>query len=209
MGCHSDNRSALTSGHGVGVGSARGSRRSTTTRAWAGTRRVADHSDLADREEGGDPFGLGLQIRHLAAGRDPDPELLAGPRQAAASDPWDAVVGGGQLGMAAGQRPPPPQTGAEQGAGQRLPSPGNHRHQEGGGHDQPLRALAAEALPQPEVGGRDNGDQRQFESVGSGRPEDAVEQPVGRPLPHYRSGHDGRGLVQGAQPTGWRQVGGR
>jgi hypothetical protein len=124
----------------------------------AGAGRVADHSDLADREEGGDPFGLGLQIRHLAAGRNPDPEQLAGPRQAAAGNPWDAVVRGGQLGMAAGQRPTPAQMGAEQGMGERLAGPGNHRHQEGGGHDQPLRALAAEALPQPEVGSRDNGD---------------------------------------------------
>jgi hypothetical protein len=34
MGCHSDSRPALTSGQGVGLGSASGSRRSTTTRAW-------------------------------------------------------------------------------------------------------------------------------------------------------------------------------
>jgi hypothetical protein len=41
MGCHSDNAPAFTSGQGVGTGSASGSRRSTTTRAWralAGSR---------------------------------------------------------------------------------------------------------------------------------------------------------------------------
>ena len=41
IGCHSDSAPAFTSGQGVGVGSASGSRRSTTTRAWralAGSR---------------------------------------------------------------------------------------------------------------------------------------------------------------------------
>jgi hypothetical protein len=45
----------------------------------AGAGWVADHPDLTDGQEGGDPFGLGLQVGHLAARRYPDPELLAGP----------------------------------------------------------------------------------------------------------------------------------
>jgi hypothetical protein len=113
----------------------------------AGAGRVADHPDLADPEEGGDALGLGLQVGHLTAGWDADPELLAGPGEPAAGDPWDAVIGGGQLGMTTGQRPPPPQVGAEQGVRQWLPGPGDHRHYDRGGHDQPLGPRPAEMLP--------------------------------------------------------------
>jgi hypothetical protein len=109
----------------------------------AGAGRVAGDPDLAHGQEGGDALGLGLQVGHLAAGRDPDPELLPGPGEAAAGDPWDAVVGGGQLGVAAGQRPPPTQVGAEQGVSQGLAGPGDHGDHERGGHDDPLGTLAA------------------------------------------------------------------
>jgi hypothetical protein len=57
-----------------------------------GAGRIPDHPDLPDREEGGDPFGLGLQIRHLGAGRHPDPELLPGPGEPTAGDAGDAVI---------------------------------------------------------------------------------------------------------------------
>jgi hypothetical protein len=60
----------------------------------AGAGRLADHSDLADGQKGGDALGLGLQVGHLAAGRHPDPELLAGSGEPAADDAGDAVVGG-------------------------------------------------------------------------------------------------------------------
>jgi hypothetical protein len=176
----------------------------------AGAGRVADHPDLPHREEGGDPFGLGLQVGHLRAGRDADSELLPGPGEAAADDAGDAVVGGGQLGMPAGQRPAPPQMRAEQCPGQRLPSPARHGHDQGGGHDQPLGPGPAEALAQPEVRGGHQADQGEFEPVGPGRAEDAVEQPVGRPLPHHRGGDNRRRLVQGAPadrlPPGRRPV---
>ena len=94
----------------------------------AGAARVADYPDLADRQEGGDPLGLGLQIWHLAAGRHPNPELLAGPGEPTAGDAGDAVVGGGQLGMPAGQRPPPKKVRPEQGVGQWLVGQGHYRH---------------------------------------------------------------------------------
>jgi hypothetical protein len=81
------------------------------------TRRVAGDADLADGQEGGDALSLGLQVGHLGAGGDADPELLAGPGEPAAGDPGDAVVAGCQLGMAAGQRPPAAQVGPEQGPG--------------------------------------------------------------------------------------------
>ena len=129
----------------IGVGSASGSRRSTTTRAWralAGSRTT--RTSRTD-EEGGDALGLGLQIGHLAAGRHPDPELLPSPGQPTAHDPGHPVVDGGQLGMATGQRPPPPQMRPEQGVGERLPGPGDHRHHDRGGHDQPLRTLPGRA----------------------------------------------------------------
>ena len=118
----------------------------------AGAGRVADHPHLPDREEGGDAFGLGLQIGHLPAGRHPDPELLPGPGQPTAGDPRHPIIHGGQLGMAAGQRPPPPQMRPEQRMGERLPGPGNHRHHEGGGHDQPLRTRPAQPVAQPHIG---------------------------------------------------------
>jgi hypothetical protein len=60
-----------------------------------GTRGIAEHLNLADGQEGGDALGLGFQVGHLAAGRHPDPELLAGSGEAAAADAGDAVVGGG------------------------------------------------------------------------------------------------------------------
>jgi hypothetical protein len=144
-------------GDGLGVG--QGVAAQDDHLGMAGTRRVAYHPDLPDGQEGGDPFSLGLQVGDLAAGRHPDPELLAGPGQPAAGDPWDAVVGGGQLGMAAGQRPPPPQVRPEQGMSERLAGPADHRHHEGGGHDQPLRTLPAQPVAQPHIGRRHQGDQ--------------------------------------------------
>jgi hypothetical protein len=164
----------------------------------AGAGRVTDHPHLADGQEGGDPFSLSLQVRHLAASRHPDPELLPGPGQPTADDAGHSVVGGGQLGMATGQGPPPPQVGPEQGMSERLPGPGDHRHQEGGGHDQPLRTLPAQPVAQPHIGRRHQGDQGQLQPVGPGGAEDAVEQPVGRGLPHHRGGDDRGGLVQSA-----------
>jgi hypothetical protein len=141
----------------------------------ASTSWVADHPDLPHGQEGSDPLSLRLQIRHLPASRHADPELLAGPGQPAADDPGDAVVDRGQLGMATGQRPPPAQVRPEQRAGQRLPGPGDHRHQERGGHDQPLGTVPTKVLAQPQVGARHEGDEGEFEPVGPGRAEDAVE----------------------------------
>jgi hypothetical protein len=163
----------------------------------AGTRRVADHPDLAHSQERGDPLGLGLQVGHLAAGWHPDPELLAGPGEPTADNPWDTVVDGDQLGMTTSQCPPPPQMGAEQSVRQRLPGPGDHRHDQGSGHDQPLRPLAAEPVTQPQVGAGHERDQGQLQPVGPGRAKDAVEQPLGRTLPHHRSRDNRRRLVQG------------
>ena len=82
-----------TSGQGVGVGSARGSRRRTTTRAWRALAGSRTTRTSRTAEEGGDAFGLGLQVGHLAAGRDPDPELLAGPGEPAAGDPGMRSLG--------------------------------------------------------------------------------------------------------------------
>jgi hypothetical protein len=164
----------------------------------AGAGRVADHPDLADPEEGGDPLGLGLQIRHLTPGGHADPELLAGPGEPTAGNSRDAVVAGGQLGMATGQRPPPAQMRAEQGMSQRLPGPGDHGHHERGRDDDPLGALAAQPVPQPPIGHRHQPEQRELQPVGPGRPQQAVEQPVARRLPDHRGGDDRRGLVEGA-----------
>ena len=50
--------------------------------------------------------------------------------------------------MAAGQRPPSPDMGAGQGAGQRLPRPAQHGHHEGGRDDEAVGALAAELVAQ-------------------------------------------------------------
>jgi hypothetical protein len=58
---------------------------------------------------------------------------------------------------------------------QGLAGPSDHRHHQRGGHDQPLRPGPAEALAQPEVGGGHQSDEGDFEPVGPGGPEDAVE----------------------------------
>jgi hypothetical protein len=73
---------------------------------------LAGDANLADAEEGGDAFGLGLQIGHLPTGRDADAELLTGAGEGAAGDAGHAVVAGRQVRMAAGQRPPSAQVRA-------------------------------------------------------------------------------------------------
>jgi hypothetical protein len=105
---------------------------------------LADHADLAGVQERRQAFGLGLQVRHLPAGRDADAELLAGPGELRAGDPWDAVVAAGEVRMPARQRPAPAQVRAEQRAGERVAGPVHQPHHDGGRDHQPVSPVAAQ-----------------------------------------------------------------